>query len=271
MTKRKVRLDSIRIDGNTQFRDQINQEVVGVYKEAMRGGDIFPPIDVMFDGTDYWLYDGFHRYFAVHELGEKEIEVHYKPGTKRDAFIASLGVNDKHGLQRNNATKRKVVEAALADEELRELPNTHIAKLCKVSDTFVASIRNPEAKAKQKEKVKHHYEKKLLNKVANSDVSVGSTDSHGLDEPKPSLHDGNEPSAEELEANERAMQADIEAMQKLLDSNDPLKEAHAEIKRLNLAYAQLDLRFKGLMNEKDHAVTLLKKAQKELDKLKAKK
>jgi len=268
MTKRKVRLDNIRIDGNTQFRDQINQEVVGVYKEAMRGGDIFPPIDVMFDGTDYWLYDGFHRYFAVHELGEKEIEVHYKPGTKRDAFIASLGVNDKHGLQRNNATKRKVVEAALADEELRELPNTHIAKLCKVSDTFVASIRNPEAKAKQKEKVKHHYEKKLLDKVANSDVSVGSTDSHGLDEPKPSLHDGNEPSAEELEANERAMQADIELLNVILEADDKLAVAHEELKKKNFLMAQMQVRIDSLMREKNEFIKECKKLQSQIDKLK---
>ena len=27
----------------------------------MRAGDQFPPIDVFFDGQNYWLVDGFHR------------------------------------------------------------------------------------------------------------------------------------------------------------------------------------------------------------------
>jgi allophanate hydrolase subunit 1 len=80
------------------------------------------------------------------------------------------------------------------------------------------------------------------------------------------------PDEQELKANELAQQADLEALNKLLESSDALATAHAEIKRLNLAYAQLDIRFKGLMNEKSEAVRLLQKAQLEIKALrKAKK
>ena len=66
-----------------------------------------------------------------------------------------------------------------------------------------------------------------------------------------------------------ALQADIEAMNKLLEADDALATAHAEIKRLNLAYAQLDIRFKGLMNEKSAAVHLLQKSQREVKMLRS--
>jgi len=74
-----------------------------------------------------------------------------------------------------------------------------------------------------------------------------------------------------LKANELAVQADMEAMYKLLESDDALATAHEEIKRLNLLNGQLEVRLHGLMNERNEAVKMVKKLQKELDKLKAKK
>ena len=81
---------------------------------------------------------------------------------------------------------------------------------------------------------------------------------------KPVLTQYYGPDEAELRANELAEQADREAMNKLLEADDKLASAYAEIKRLNLAYAQLDTRFKGLMNEKSEAVRLLQKAQNEI-------
>jgi predicted nucleic acid-binding Zn-ribbon protein len=52
-----------------------------------------------------------------------------------------------------------------------------------------------------------------------------------------------------------------------LESDDALATAHAEIKRLNHLNAQLDVRLHGLMNERNEAVKLCKKLQKENDKL----
>jgi predicted nucleic acid-binding Zn-ribbon protein len=63
----------------------------------------------------------------------------------------------------------------------------------------------------------------------------------------------------------------MDIMYKMLEADDALKVAHEEIKRLNLAYAQLDVRFKGLMNERNQAVKMVKELQKQIDKSKAKK
>jgi peptidoglycan hydrolase CwlO-like protein len=59
-------------------------------------------------------------------------------------------------------------------------------------------------------------------------------------------------------------------MHKLLESNDALKEAHTEIERLNKEIAHLKIQNEGLMNERNSAVNMVKKLQKEIDKLKGK-
>lgn len=265
---KKVKLEDIRIDGGTQYRDQINQDVVREYTEAMRDGDEFPSMQTVFDGTVHWLVDGFHRYFAHMALGSKMVPVEYKPGTQREAQVIAMGVNGKHGLQRNNATKRRVVEAALAHEVTKHWTNKDIAAHCHVSDTFVAAVRNPEAKAKQAEKIERHFKKKLAEKDG---IGLTAPPAVGLTEPDVKLtkpEDEFGPDADELKANEMALAADIESMHRFLESDDKMAQQHQEIERLNFLNAQLQLRIDALMREKNELVKECKKLQKQLDKAK---
>jgi len=85
-------------------------------------------------------------------------------------------------------------------------------------------------------------------------------------EPKPSMLDGNAPSDDELKANDLAMQADLDTLNKLLEADEPLKVAHAEIKRLNYLLAQQEVRIASLMREKSECIKLCKKQQVQLDK-----
>lgn len=256
-----VKLEDIRIDGGTQYRDQINQDVVRDYSESMRGGDVFPPMQTVFDGTTHWLVDGFHRYFAYMALGSKLVGVEYKPGTQREAQVIAMGVNGNHGLQRNNATKRRVVEAALAHEDTKDLSNRQIAEICKVSDTFVGSIRNPEVKAKQAEKIDRHFKKKFEEQAEATERGLTAPDV------KPS-EDDFAPDADELKANEMALAADIEVMHRFLEADDKMAQQHAEIEKLNFLNAQMQLRIDALMREKNELVKECKKLQKQLDKAK---
>lgn len=137
----KIKIDEIRIDGGTQTRELINETAVVEYTEALLEGSVFPPVDVFDDGVSKWLVDGFHRLFSHKRAGYKDIEATLHKGTLRDARIFALGVNDKHGLQRTNADKRKTVQIALDDFELQDLSDGQIAKICKVSATFVAKCR----------------------------------------------------------------------------------------------------------------------------------
>jgi hypothetical protein len=160
----KVSIDSIRIDGGTQTRELINETTVAQYTEDLLSGCIFPPIEIFDDGVHKWLVDGFHRLFSHKRADFKEIEVKVHQGTLRDAQLYALGVNDKHGLQRTNADKRKAVMIALNDLEWQDYSDTKIAQICKVSATFVAKCRkqaNIERPAEKTYTTKHGTEAKM--------------------------------------------------------------------------------------------------------------
>lgn len=203
-------------------------------------------------------------------MGIKEVTIKYVPGTQAEAVIRSYGVNARHGLPRSFEDKKKVVEEALANPDLKDKSNYEIAKICVVSQPFVAGVRDPEKKKKQKEAKEKSIKKKAEELNAQETTNPISSEKPTHRE-SPDLNTGVGPDEEELRANELALQADMDIMYKMLEADDALAVAHEEIKRLNLAYAQLDVRFKGLMNERNQAVKMVKELQKQIDKSKAKK
>ena len=263
---KKMKLDAIRIDGGTQCRLVIDQPTVYSYLEAMKEGDEFPLMETVFDGSTHWLTDGFHRYHAYKLLGIKEIEVKYKPGTLQDAQIEALKANSKHGKPLSNEDKRNKVEMALKIEGFDKKTDYEIAKICGVSRPFVASIRNPVAKEKQSEAKLKHVAKKAKEIEQNSNQITKGKPLGDVDP-----YAGQAPDEDEIKAAELALIADQEAMYKMLEADDALATAHAEIKRLNHLNAQLEVRLHGLMNEKNEAVKMIKDLQKQLDKSKGKK
>lgn len=270
---RTVKLNDIRIDGGTQGRVVIDQQHVYHMVEMMKEGYEFDPIDTNFDGVTYWLVDGFHRYHAYKLMGIKEVTLKYTPGTQAEAVIRSYGVNARHGLPRSFDDKKKVVEEALANPDLKDKSNYEIAKICVVSQSFVAGVKDPEKKKKQKEAKERHIQKKAeeLTSQTSSPENTSQTSSEKTTPAPVDLNVGAAPDEAEMKAAELAMQADQEAMYKLLESDDALATAHEEIKRLNHLNGQLEVRLHGLMNERNEAVKMVKKLQKENDKLKGKK
>jgi ParB-like chromosome segregation protein Spo0J len=260
---KRINIDAIRIDGGTQCRVVIDQPTVYTYLEAMKEDAKFPLMDTTFDGVTYWLTDGFHRYHAYKLLGIKEIDINYVAGTLRDAQIAALKANGKHGKPLTNEDKRNKVKMALEIEGFDKLTDAEIARYCDVSKPFVAAVRRPEAKEQQRQNVEKHFSKKGSKKEKPSNLITD-------DNKVASSSDGVAPDDEEMKATELAIQADQEAMYKLLESDDALATAHEEIKRLNHRNAQLETRLHGLMNERNEAVKMVKDLQKQLDKLRAK-
>ena len=136
-----IAIDKIRKDGGTQQRERLHHETVTEYAEAIEAGDKFPPVKVIYDGADYWLYDGFHTIEAAYSIGKVEIEAQVKQGLLRDAILESVGVNACHGLRRNNATKRRAVITLLEDKEWSQWSEREIARKCKVSQPLVSKLR----------------------------------------------------------------------------------------------------------------------------------
>lgn len=128
------------------MRAGLSQETVVEYADTMRrnnGYEPFPPVVVYFDGTDYWLGDGFHRYTAAFQaFGHScAIPADVRTGTRRDAILHAAGANADHGQRRTNADKRRAVETLLRDEEWGQWSDREIARRCVVSNHMVAEVR----------------------------------------------------------------------------------------------------------------------------------
>lgn len=141
MNVKKLKLSDIEIDGGTQMRAEIDQAAVAEYAERMEEGDHFPPLDVFTDGATYWLAGGFHRFHAASKAGFIDFPCTVHKGVLRDAVLFAVADNQRHGLRRSNADKRRAVEALLGDAEWAKWSDRKIAEHAGVSNNLVSEMR----------------------------------------------------------------------------------------------------------------------------------
>ena len=137
-----IEIAKLRRDGGTQPRAGIYTDTVEEYAEALETGATFPPVVVFYDGSDYWLADGFHRTMAHEKAGRSEIAVDVRQGTRRDAVLHSTGANAAHGLPRTREDKRRAVRTLVTDEEWASMPDREIARRTATHPSFVAKIKS---------------------------------------------------------------------------------------------------------------------------------
>ncbi len=142
VAEKTLPMDVIRIDGGTQSRSRIHEDMVADYALKMSEGDVFPPGVAFFDGKEYWLADGFHRYHALRTNKRASMVCRIVNGTVRDAILYSYGANGMHGMQMSNEDKRRIVLEMLNDFEWGSWSDREIARKCCVSHTFVTKLRN---------------------------------------------------------------------------------------------------------------------------------
>ena len=112
------------------------------YVGALRRGEQFPPIRLVYDGDQYYLVDGHHRLAATRELaGLEDIAVEVFDGTFSDALWLSWGANRDHGLRRTPEDKRRAVRAALAHPQWNKKSDREIARHIGCDHKTVAAIR----------------------------------------------------------------------------------------------------------------------------------
>lgn len=136
----KIEIKAIRTDGGTQVRAQLVQSQVEEYASQMREGDEFPPLDVFHDGAEYWLADGFHRFFAQKSNGLLEVECTVHQGTVRDALWFAIAANNNRGLDLSPKDRRANAERCLRDEEWGKLSYTEIGKHVGLSKMTISRI-----------------------------------------------------------------------------------------------------------------------------------
>ncbi len=128
-------------DGGAQMRVEMKPDVVLDYAEDMAAGATFPPVEVYYDGSIYWLADGYHRVAAARKIERETIDAEVLDGDARQAILHGIGSNASHGLRRTQADKRRAVERLLRDEEWSKWSDRQIAKVAKVDHKTVAAVR----------------------------------------------------------------------------------------------------------------------------------
>lgn len=259
-----IKLKDIVIDAGTQQRVTPTDSVIDEYAESIKCGAKFPPVTVFSNGVEYYLVDGFHRYFAHKKVdGITEIEAEIHEGTKRDAILHSASVNGTHGLRLTNQDKRKHVLVLLNDEEWSQWSNRDIAKHCNVGHSFVDKLR----------------------KEVNGELpTVGKTSS----KPAPILESKNEETAEQTENHEefdeksiREEMADefdpaaeiekahkeIDQLTSIIESDDKLAAATAEIKRLNALIEVIESQKRAFQSSENAAKQAAKMWKAKFEKL----
>lgn len=136
-----LRIAEIRRDGGTQPRAGLDEVHVQDIVDAIKRGEEMPAVDIVFDGTNYWLIDGFHRVEAYSRIPKYTVLANIRPGSQADAQWASYGANRAHGLKRTNDDKRRQVLAALKHPNAASMSNVKIAKHCGVDEATVRNYR----------------------------------------------------------------------------------------------------------------------------------
>ncbi|MCB9759728.1 MAG: hypothetical protein H6739_07785 [Alphaproteobacteria bacterium] len=131
----------IRRDGGTQCRLGLHEPTLEEYRQAWLDGASFKEVVVFYDGSSYFLADGFHRVESAQRAGLDGVPADVRPGTRRDAVLFAAGANAKHGLRRSPEDKRRAVDTVLRDPEWRQKSNGWIAEQTKTSKPFVAKRR----------------------------------------------------------------------------------------------------------------------------------
>jgi hypothetical protein len=135
----------------------------------MKDGDKFPPVTVFYDGSEYWLANGFHRYFATKSNGELEIECEVKQGTLDDAVLYAFSADGRQGLSRSAEDNRNIIIRMIQHPVWGKWSNAEIAKHVGVSKMTVGRVKaslekDKPAPTKKKYKDKHGNESTIETK-----------------------------------------------------------------------------------------------------------
>lgn len=163
----KLKLTQIRTDGGTQARVKMCPDTIAEYASKMSDGVVLPEIVVFFDKTEYWLADGFHRYFAAKSNGDLEIECEVKDGTVEDAMLYSFSANGGRGLSMTPEDNHSIVSRMLAHPKWRAWTDKQIAKHIHVSNSTVGRIRR---RLEDADKIEKRPNKKYIDKYGNESI-----------------------------------------------------------------------------------------------------
>lgn len=187
-TLKTLPIDAINITGGTQSRLSIKEDYVEEIFEKMKDGVEYEPVKVFFDGKEYWLGDGFHRYHATRKNGKASIKCYVTNGLLREAILYSKVANNLHGLQPTLQDKLHNAKEMIGDFEWGEWSNREIGRICDLSHVTIAKLRVGKVPEKVKFKDKDGEVKTRVTKpekpVKASKVATPATPATPVDDGK---------------------------------------------------------------------------------------
>jgi hypothetical protein len=150
----------------------------------MKDGVPFPPVRVWFDGTTYWLSDGFHRIAACELIGVRQVASTIHQGTLAEAQWDSYRANSEHGLRHTSRDIRSIIRAALGHANAQLLSNVQISKHLNVPEATVRRWRTRLSSSRDEDGVR------LVSRKGSS-YSM-NTSKIGRSGTRPRIHSGKE-------------------------------------------------------------------------------
>ena len=267
-----INIKTIRIDGGTQSRVEINNEIVTEYAQAIQSGAEFPAVVVFNDGVDNWLADGFHRFHAHNQAGKASIAADVRMGSLRDAKLFSFGANGKHGQRPNQADRRKAIDSMLSDAEWVLWSNNAIAKTCEVSPHTVAARRESLCNLHSEKPTERTYTTKHGTTATMQTASIGKASPAVTLEPAPEVINEDKEaiailSEENDRLNDRLAVAAMDATEEeRAAAAETLEELRKENKMLRAMNKQLTISRDTFQNQVAEMQKQINRQRREIDK-----
>lgn len=233
-TLKTVPLDAINISGGTQSRLKIDEDYVEEILGKMKEDTEYLPVTVFFDGKEYWLADGFHRFHATRKNGKASIKCNVTNGLLRDAILYSKSANNRHGLPPTLQDKLHNVKEMIEDFEWGGWSNREIGRICDVSHVTVAKMRV----GKVPEKVKFvNKDGEVKTRVTKPEKPVKTFDVATPATPATPIDDGKQQEAIDFLVQENEKLSDQLAVKGAADpelASKTIAELRDEIKQLTI-------------------------------------
>lgn len=139
--RKHIRLEHILRDPRCQPRAGLSRTAVNDYARRYRQNDKMPPVEVVWDGRAYVLWDGFHRVEAAARAKRPAVEALVQDGTLQDAILLSCRANARNGLHRSTAERRRAVARLLELPGWAQASTREIAAACEVSEPLAEAVR----------------------------------------------------------------------------------------------------------------------------------
>jgi phage N-6-adenine-methyltransferase len=150
----------VRMDGGTQMRESLDAATVERYAEYMTEGAEFPAVVVFYDGSDYWLADGFHRVHAAKAAGRDSIASDIRSGDRLTAVRFALSANAANGKPRSNGDMRRAYMVAVENKLCKATDAKAIKELLQCSMRWARQLTQ-----EQREKAKERRDAKIRELV----------------------------------------------------------------------------------------------------------